>query len=68
VLNRQADEEVEYAVTITSLCQALHCLPRPGGLLDQDAHDVLLMQAVLIAQEERVELDRKRLHKAAGGH
>lgn len=55
-------------MTITALCQQLHCLPRPGGLLDQDAHDVFLMQAVLIAQEEKAELDRKRLHKQAGGH
>ena len=53
------DDDVAEIVTITSLCQELHCLPRSGGLLDQDGYIVWAMQQVLIAQNERREKDKK---------
>jgi hypothetical protein len=58
--NESDGEDVILAVEMTNLCQALNCLPRAGGLLDQDSYQVWLMQKVLEAQAERAELDRKR--------
>lgn len=45
---------------ITVLCETLHCLPRPGGLFDQDAYLVLGMQAVLVARNEKQEQELKK--------
>lgn len=36
-------------VEITNLCQAFHCLPAEGGLLDQD---FILMQAMAVVLPE----------------
>jgi hypothetical protein len=66
VLNRpiqEDDMDVANAVELTVLCRELHCLPRPGGLLDQDSYHIWLMNLVTMAQLERSELERKRLDK-----
>lgn len=44
---------------MTNLCQSVGCLPREGGLYDQDFMHVLGMQYVMEAQEEKREQDRK---------
>lgn len=48
------------AVELTRLCQAMHVLPRAGGVLDQDSYHIYMIQTVLAAQAEKDELDRKR--------
>lgn len=53
------DQDVEMFITLTNMCQALHALPRAGGVMDQDAYLVYGMNIVLNAQAERRERDRK---------
>jgi hypothetical protein len=48
------------AIELTNLCQTLYALPGPGGLLDQDSYHIFMIQAVLAAQAEKAELDRKK--------
>lgn len=45
-------------ISIANVCQHLHCLPSPGGLLDQDSFLVYGMDLVVDAQEAKNELDR----------
>lgn len=59
-MSRKPDEVVAQAITLTNLCQTLHVLPRAGGLLDQDARHVYMIECVLAAQNERAEMERKR--------
>lgn len=54
------DQDVADAITLTNLCQALHTLPRAGGLLDQDSYHVWLIEQVLNAQAERAEIERRK--------
>lgn len=56
----EGDQEVVNAVEMTNLCVALHCLPGPGGLLDQDHRHVETMVAVLNAQKEREDFDQHK--------
>lgn len=58
-MTRPMDEDVAYAIQITSLCQELHCLPRAGGLLDQDSYHVWIMEQVLLAQNKKAERDQR---------
>lgn len=59
-MSREPDDELAIAIEMTNLCKVLGVLPRAGGLLDQDAYDVYMMQAVLAAQAEREELEAKK--------
>jgi hypothetical protein len=52
-MNRKPEQDVVEAIDMTLLCQALHCLPRAGGLMDQDYWDVIRMKWVIEAQAER---------------
>jgi uncharacterized membrane protein len=56
-MNREPDEEVAYFIQITTLCQALNCLPGPGGLLQQDSYIMYGVEAVLIAQAKKHDMD-----------
>lgn len=60
VLTRKPDAVVAQAITMTNLCQALHVLPQAGGLLDQDALHVYMIECVLSAQNERAEMERNK--------
>jgi hypothetical protein len=51
------DPQVEMAIRITNLCQALQCLPGPGGLLDQDSYMMWMIEAVLVVQGEKQQLE-----------
>jgi hypothetical protein len=42
------------------MCQAFNCLPKPGGVLDQDWLLIEGMQYVLKAQADKQELDAAR--------
>lgn len=53
------EEDVAEALTITHLCQELHCLPRTGGLLDQDSFYVWMMEQVIAAEREKEARDNK---------
>jgi len=55
-----ADEEVLFAIQMTSMCKQFKVLPRPGGLLDQSYYHVILMQAVLRAWAIREDRDRPK--------
>jgi len=55
------------ALEITHTCQATYSLPAAGGLFDQDAFIVYLMQNVLAGEGERSEIERKQ-KEAEGGH
>jgi len=63
-MTRKPDAMVAQAITLTNLCQTLHVLPRAGGLLDQDALHVYMIECVLSAQSERAEMER---HKQSQG-
>lgn len=47
-----------------------HCLPKAGGLFDQDALVVHLMQSVLLANAEKRKLEqaRKELNQSGPGN
>lgn len=47
-------------IQITSMCRIFHCLPNPGGLLQQDPYLVDGMSYVVEAMNEREELEQKR--------
>jgi hypothetical protein len=63
-MNRQPDEEVNQIISLVRMCQTLNVLPQAGGLLDQDAYFIYLLQQVLLADQERQALDKAR-QKAA---
>ena len=48
---------------VTFLCKELHCLPGPGGLLDQDPYMVKLLKAGLSALHEKEEREMKKAAK-----
>lgn len=52
---------------MTNICQALHALPKAGGVLDQDSYHIYMIQCVLAAQAEKDELDRKRQRSSPRG-
>lgn len=47
------------------LCETLGCLPRPGGLLDQDSYHIYLIHSVLAARAE-VEREQERKRRQNG--
>jgi hypothetical protein len=59
-MNRDPDDEVRFAIEMTQLCQALNCLPGPGGLLQQDSYYVWMMQIVLHAEAEKAQREQER--------
>jgi hypothetical protein len=47
-------------VEITNLCRDLNCLPRAGGLYDQDAYLVKGIHEVLLAAAEKTNKDMNK--------
>lgn len=70
VMNREADEETEFAIELTGLCKELHVLPGPGGLLEQDAYYVHLLKAGLrgINKKNEVETEKQKAQAKAKRH
>jgi hypothetical protein len=64
VLN-PVDHEASRIVELFALCQNLQCLPKAGGLLDQDAYTVETFKLVLQAQAIRHRLEEKRAKEEA---
>jgi hypothetical protein len=64
-MKRPADWEVITIVNMVRMCQKMNTLPSVGGLLDQDAYFVYLLNVILAADEKRAELDQAR---AKAGH
>lgn len=62
-MKMKPESYVAEIINLTYLCQALHCLPKAGGLLDQPAEIVVGMKLVLEADNERLERERKRTSK-----
>jgi len=48
---------------MANMCQEFHCLPRSGGLHDQDFLDALKLQWVLSAQEKARKEQQKKKKK-----
>lgn len=50
------------AINLANMCQEYHCLPRMGGLYDQDFFDALKMEWVLAAQvkKHKADLEKKK--------
>jgi hypothetical protein len=59
-MKRKVDPEVAEILSVVRLCQAMNTLPRPGGLFDQDALFVYLLERVLLADQKKAELDQAR--------
>ncbi len=49
--------EAQYAIGISNMCQVYHCLPRAGGLMDQDCRMVQMLSLVSAAQQEKQEIE-----------
>lgn len=60
-MNRPADDEVALAIRLTTMCRTLHCLPQPGGMLDQDWYHVALIEAGLYAMGRKAERDNREI-------
>ena len=60
MLSAEPDEEVAELLSITNLCQTLHCLPGPGGLFDQHPYLIEGMKLILMAQNEKAEMESNR--------
>jgi hypothetical protein len=58
-MSRQADEDVALAIELTSMCEIFHCLPGPGGLLDQDPKLLYMMREVIFAKGEKSKVDER---------
>lgn len=54
------------ALEITHTCQMTYSLPAAGGLFDQDAFLVYLMQNVLAGEGERAEIERLQKEAESG--
>lgn len=65
MLSREPDEDLANWIHITNLCEALHCLPKPGGLLDQDPDHIRWMTAILVAKAEKQELEAEKAKQQA---
>jgi hypothetical protein len=52
--------EAREFLSIVSLCQEYHTLPRSGGLFDQDALFVYLLSAVMGFAEEKRQLEENK--------
>ena len=51
--------EVNLALELYNFCSSFHVLPAAGGLFEQDAYLMLLLESVMSAVEEKAELDAK---------
>jgi len=54
------DLEVQEVLSLVRLCLATGCLPQAGGLRDQDAYFVYLLEQVLLADQRKAELERSK--------
>lgn len=63
------DEEVAMAVEMTVLCRDLGVLPKAGGLLDQDAYHVWLIQNTLqvLNEKERSDVEKAQAKAKVAG-
>jgi len=66
-MKRKQDPEVQEVISMVRLCQAMHTLPQAGGLLDQDALFVYLLERVLLADQKKAELEAARTQAKAQG-
>jgi len=56
------DEEIALAIELGSMCRALQCLPGPGGLMDQDAYLLKLVEYYMMAASEKEAKDNAVRH------
>jgi hypothetical protein len=59
-MGREPDPDVAMAIELTAMCETFNCLPRAGGLMDQDPLHIYMMREVLLAQAEKRKLENKR--------
>lgn len=58
--NRTPEDDVVEVLTLANLCQKFKTLPNSGGVLDQDAYLMFMLQSVVAWQAERQELEMRR--------
>jgi len=56
-MKRKMDPEVAEVISIVRLCQSMGTMPRAGGLFDQDALFVYLLERVLLADQKKADLE-----------
>lgn len=59
------DPQVAEVINLSVLCEKLHCLPKPGGLYDQDSYTVKALTMVFAAQAERERQESERTKRGA---
>jgi hypothetical protein len=57
--NPQFDPTIGLALTMASICSGLNCLPRSGGVLDQEAYTMEWLLHCIEAQEKVRDLKKK---------
>jgi len=63
-MSRKTDMEVSAILGLVRMCQNLNVLPQAGGLLDQDAYFVFILEQVMLADEERRAIEQSRAKAA----
>jgi hypothetical protein len=59
-MKRTPELDVQQVIHLGALCTELHCLPGPGGILQQDSLHVWLLTIYLDALKERDQKEAER--------
>jgi len=59
--------EASIFLDLFNMCQSIPCLPKAGGLLDQDGLYVDLMRHAIICQDQRRQMDKGKAEMNSGG-
>ncbi|GAK61807.1 hypothetical protein U27_02640 [Candidatus Vecturithrix granuli] len=58
-------DEVNFACELYNYCKTFHVLPQPGGLFEQDAYYMLLLDFVIAAVNEKTAQDAEEARRRA---
>jgi len=59
-MSREPDDETAFFIQLAKVCEQLHSLPGPGGVLQQDGYLMMGMSAALDAFNERRNKDQPK--------
>lgn len=59
-MTAKPDEEVSFFMEMAQLCEQLHTLPGPGGILQQDGYIMMGVRLALDAFNERREREHNK--------
>ena len=57
-MKREPADDVRLAMQLAVECEMFNCLPKAGGLLDQDPLLVAMIREVRVAQAEKAQAER----------